>query len=282
MADNYFTDYPERVDQIKRYSDLEKLSMPLEETFGEKGTYKNPQEAIELYLGILEEMGRYCAKEVRPTAEEIDRQGAKFQDGEVILPPKLVQHIDRCRDFGIFAASTSRKYGGMNLPRAVQLIALEMFGQACPNTALMMASLCMADFVQQFGTEEQRQRLLPKMITAEWHASMALTEPNAGSDLGKLRTSGKKDGNRWIVNGTKQFITGGNGHITFALVRTDPASTGLAGLSVIILPRKIDGKDNFRVAKIEDKICLHSSQPVSSSLRIPSASFSAPKGADLK
>ena len=96
-------------------------------------------------------------------------------------------------------------------------------------------------------------------MNLEWKSSMALTEPNAGSDLGQLRTSAKRDGDRYIINGNKIFITGGSGDVTFALVRTDPNSSGLDGLSVLIVPRKMDEKDNYRVTKIEDKVCLHAS-----------------------
>jgi alkylation response protein AidB-like acyl-CoA dehydrogenase len=117
----------------------------------------------------------------------------------------------------------------------------------------------MAPFVETWGTEEQKQRILPKLMNLEWKSSMALTEPNAGSDLGQLRTTAKRDGDRYIINGNKIFITGGSGDVTFALVRTDPSSTGLDGLSVLIVPRKIEGKDNYRVTKIEDKVCLHAS-----------------------
>ena len=158
-----------------------------------------------------------------------------------------------------FLSPISRKYGGLNLPRAVQILVLELFSHACPNTALTVGASSMGDFLQGYGSEEQKAFYLPKIITNEWNTSMALTEPNAGSDLGKLRTSAKRDGDHWVINGTKQFITGGNGEVTFALVRTDPASSGLNGLSVMIVPRKLEGRDNYRVAKIEEKVCLHAS-----------------------
>lgn len=259
MAENLFTDFPERVDTIKRYCDLKNLAGPLEEAFGEKGFYKSPEEAMEFYLGALEEIGKLCAKEVKPTAGDIDREGAKYKDGEVILPEKLLSHLKRANDLGVFAGPIARKYGGLNLPRSIQLMAMEIFAHACPNTALTLACFSMGDFMQQWGTEEQKERYLPKLITNEWTTSMALTEPNAGSDLGKLRSTGKKDGERWILNGTKQFITNGSSDITFALVRTDPKSQGLTGLSVFVVPRVVDGKPNYRVAKIEDKVCLHAS-----------------------
>lgn len=259
MADNLFTDFPERVAQIKKYSGVEKLVAPLEECFGEPGFYKNSEEAVSFYLGALEELGKFAAKEVRPTASEIDRQGAKLEHGEVILPEALQRHLRRAMELGFFAAPVSRKHGGLNLPRAIQIMSLEILGHACPNTALTLACFSMGDFLQHQGTPGQIQTYMPKIIANEIQTSMALTEPGAGSDLGKLRTQGKKEGDHFIVNGNKLFITNGSGDITFALVRTDPTSQGLSGLSVLIVPRKIDGKLNYRVTKIEDKICLHAS-----------------------
>ncbi len=259
MADNLFTDFPERVEQMKKLCDFERLAGPLEDAFGEPGFYKNPAEAAEFYLGALEEIGKVCAKEIKPQAKAIDEEGCRLVDGEVILPEALKSHLKRCVDLGVFAAPIGREHGGLNLPRTVQLMALEMFGHACPNTSLTVACFSMADFVAQEGSEEQKKRYLPHLINNDWQTSMALTEPNAGSDLGKLRTHARRDGDRWLINGTKQFITNGSSDITFALVRTDPKSEGLKGLSVMIVPRKIDGKNNYRVTKIEDKVCLHAS-----------------------
>lgn len=261
MAQNYFTDFPERWDQLKKYSDLAQIALPLEEVSGEKGFYKTTEEALEVYEGVLTEIGKLCAQEIRPNANDVDREGAKFKDGEVTLPEKLLHNLRRCNELGVFAGPISRKWGGLNFPRAVQAMVLEMFGQACPNTGLSIANYSMGSFFEKFATEEQKQKYFPKLVSHEFLTSMALTEPNAGSDLGKLRTSARKEGEHWVINGTKLFISGGHAHLCFALVRTDPSSTGLNGLSVLIVPRHLEGSDklNFRVAKIEEKVCLHAS-----------------------
>ncbi len=259
MAENLFTDYPERVQQLKQYCDLAELSTPLEEAFGEKNFFKSSAEAMDFYYGVLEELGKLAATVIRPQATKIDSTGAHFNQGEVTLPAELENNINRLKELGVFSGPASRKNNGFNLPQAVQAMALEILAHACPNTALTVACYSMVPFVETWGTEEQKQRILPKLISLEWKSSMALTEPNAGSDLGKLRTSAKREGDQYIINGSKIFITGGSGDVTFALVRTAPESKGLEGLSVLIVPRKIDGRDNYRVTKIEDKICLHAS-----------------------
>jgi alkylation response protein AidB-like acyl-CoA dehydrogenase len=259
MAQNLFTDFPDRVEQLKKYCELAQLAAPLEEAFGEKDFFKSPSEAMDFYHGVLEELGKLAATVIRPQAHKIDSTGARFENGEVFLPKELEENISKLKELGVFSGLASRAYQGFNLPQAVQAMALEIVAHACPNTALTLACYSMVPFVETWGTEEQKQRIIPKLMSLEWKSSMALTEPNAGSDLGQLRTSARREGDQYIVNGTKIFITGGSGDVTFALVRTNPESKGLDGLSVLIIPRKIDGKDNYRVTKIEDKICLHAS-----------------------
>jgi len=259
MSQNLFTDFPERVEQLRKLCQLDQLALPLEEAFGEKGFYKSSNEAMDFYFGVLEELGKVAAQVIRPRAHLIDQKGAKLIDGEVLLPKELEDNLSVLKDLGVFNSLASRSHGGFNMPQAVQAMALEILAHACPNTALTVACYSMVPFLEAWGTEEQKQRILPKLMTLEWRSSMALTEPNAGSDLGKLRTSAKRDGDRWIINGSKIFITSGSGEVTFALVRTEANSSGLNGLSVLIVPRKIEGKDNYKVTKIEDKICLHGS-----------------------
>ncbi len=259
MAENYFTDYPERIEQLLKYSRLEELIEPLEECFGEKGTFKDNKEAIEMYQGALQELGKLCAKEIRPNAAKVDMEGSHLKDGDVQMSPTLLSNIKKCAELGVFSGQASRQAGGFNLPHVVQVAALEMFGQACPNTGLTIAAYSMINFVEKWGSESQKAFLLPHLLTADFPSAMALTESSAGSDLGNLRTSAKKVGDNWIVNGTKMFISYGHGEAVFTLVRTDPASKGLEGLSVLYVPKTFGGKKNIQVTKIEDKVCLHSS-----------------------
>jgi alkylation response protein AidB-like acyl-CoA dehydrogenase len=261
VAQNYFSDFPERQKQLKEYSDVLKLAMPFEEAWGEKGFYKDADEAMETYMAALSELGKFAATEVRPFAEQVDREGAKLKDGEVILPAKLEENLKKAAELGFFSLSQRRANGGLNMPHAIEVMALEMFGHADPNFGLNVANNTIGNFIELVGTSEQVAKYLPKMQTIEWKQSMALTEPQAGSDLGKLRTSARKEGDHYLVTGNKIFISGGHGQLCFALVRTDPNSKGLDGLSVVLVPRKLEGSDknNFKVAKIEDKVCLHAS-----------------------
>ena len=259
MADNLFTDISDRPLLLNKYSRIPSYVMDWESTFGDPNTFKNAEEGLEFYQGALEEIGKLAAQVIRPKAAELDEHGVHLKDGQVILPEVLQSHLKRLVELGVFSAQVHRTDGGLNLPQAVQVIGLEMLAQACPNTGLTVAAFSMASFVAKWGTAEQKARILPKLMNNEWQTAMALTEAEAGSDLGKLRTSGKKVGDHYLVNGAKRFITNGNADIVFTLVRTDPTSKGLNGLSVLILLKEFDGKSNVKVTKIEDKVCLHSS-----------------------
>ena len=173
MAENLFTDYPERVQQLKQYCDLAELSPPLEEAFGEKNFFESSAEAMDFYYGVLEELGKLAATVIRPQATKIDSTGAHFNQGEVTLPAELENNINRLKELGVFSGPASRKNNGFNLPQAVQAMALEILAHACPNTALTVACYSMVPFVETWGTEEQKQRILPKLISLEWKSSMA-------------------------------------------------------------------------------------------------------------
>lgn len=259
MSKNYFSDYPAKMNHLKKHTHLPKMIMQYEEVLGEKGSYKTENEAMEMMEGVLSEIGKVSAEMFRPAAAEVDAQGAHLKDGKVTFPEKLEANMKKCAEIGVYASPVYKKYGGLGLPHVIQMLSLEMFGQACPNTGLTVANYSMGSFVQEVASEEQKQWMLPKLITGEWRTSMSLTEPNAGSDLGKLRTHAKKNGDHWVINGVKHFISGGQGDISFVLARTDPNSQGLRGLSVFIVPIEVDGVKNFTVSKIEEKVCLHAS-----------------------
>ncbi len=283
MAENLFTDYPDRVAQLTQYSKVEEIIPPLEELFGEKDYFKSGKEGIEFYHGVLSELGKVLAKEIAPNAEAIDKQGLSIKDGEVVYPEKLKANLALLKAMGFFDGQVSRKYGGMNLPRVVQALALEMLSHACPNTGLTVAVYSMGEFVEQWGTEEQKEKYLSKILSCDVLTSMALTEAGAGSDLGKIRTKVRSANGKYYVDGTKQFITNGDGDITFALVRTDPTSTGLKGLSVLIVPKKReDGSLNIRLSKIEDKVCLHGSPTCEIVFEDSEAEMFGPEGEGFK
>jgi alkylation response protein AidB-like acyl-CoA dehydrogenase len=123
--------------------------------------------------------------------------------------------------------------------------------------------------ILKFGTDEQKQRFLPKLSTGEWIGGFALTEPQAGSDASNLRSRARRDGDHYVLDGNKQFITSGkNGQMIIAFAVTDP-SAGKKGITAFIVPTDTPG---YEVIRVEDKLGLHSSdtcQIAFNEMRIP-------------
>jgi hypothetical protein len=123
--------------------------------------------------------------------------------------------------------------------------------------------------ILKFGTGAQKERFLPKLASGEWIGGFALTEPQAGSDASNLRTRARRDGDHYVLDGAKQFITSGkNGNIIIAFAVTDP-SAGKKGITAFIVPTDTPG---YQVVRVEEKLGLHSSdtcQIAFTDMRIP-------------
>ena len=150
-------------------------------------------------------------------------------------------------------------------------MALEEIAAGCGAVSTIMSvhnSVGCAPILK-FGTEEQKRRFLPKMASGEWLGGFALTEPQAGSDASALLTRARKDGESYVLNGVKQFITSGkNASIIIAFAVTDPAA-GKKGLSAFIIPTETPG---YVVARVEEKLGQHASdtcQILFENLRLP-------------
>jgi alkylation response protein AidB-like acyl-CoA dehydrogenase len=136
--------------------------------------------------------------------------------------------------------------------------------------------------ILKFGTEEQKQRFLPKLASGEWIGGFALTEPQAGSDASNLRTTARRDGDAYVINGAKQFITSGqNGQLIILFAVTDP-SAGKKGITAFIVPTDTPG---YEVVRVEDKLGQHSSdtcQLAFNDMRIPADLRLGAEGEGLK
>jgi alkylation response protein AidB-like acyl-CoA dehydrogenase len=123
--------------------------------------------------------------------------------------------------------------------------------------------------ILKFGTEEQKHRFLPKLASGEWIGGFALTEPQAGSDASNLRTRARRDGDHYVLDGAKQFITSGkNGNVIIVFAVTDP-DAGKKGITAFIVPTDTPG---YEVVRVEHKLGLHSSdtcQIAFTDMRIP-------------
>ena len=184
--------------------------------------------------------------EIVPHAAEWDREH-RFPDE---LFPKLAE-------LGLMGVCVPEEYGGAGADFVSYVLVLEELSRADAGVGVTVAVHTSAATlpILAFGTDEQRARFVPPLARGEALGAFALTEPDAGSDAGSLRTSATPDGDGWVLNGSKQWITNGSRAGTLVLfARTDPATAGARGVSCFVL----DG-DQVRITREEEKLGLNSS-----------------------
>ena len=162
--------------------------------------------------------------------------------------------IAEMRELGLFGLSIPQEYGGLGLTMEEEVLVCFELGQTSPAFRSVIGTNVGigSQGVVMFGTEEQKQEWLPKLASGEIVASFALTEPGAGSDAASVRTAAIRDGDHYVVNGTKRFITNANRAGMFTLLaRSDVSKKGATGISAFIVPAKTPG---ITIGKPEKKM----------------------------
>ena len=212
---------------------------------------KNPADALDSYNKILEIVGEIAGEFAEPRAREVDEEGAQFADGEVTYPKGIRETIERLNQADLAGFTMERKYGGINMPITIFSAAIEIISRADASLMLVFGLQGLSDTIAKFGTEEQKQKYLPRFATGEVMGSMALTEPDSGSDLQSVSMRAHQDENgTWRLNGVKRFITNGCGDISLVMARSEEGSTSGRGLSLFIYERDQD----MKVRRIEHKL----------------------------
>ncbi|MCX6670995.1 MAG: acyl-CoA dehydrogenase family protein [Euryarchaeota archaeon] len=190
----------------------------------------------------------FAEKEIKPLASKIDK--------EEYFPWELYKKMGK---LGLMSMTVPKKYGGAGIDKICYMIALEEISRVCGSTGLTVEahnSLGVGHIYEK-GTEEQRKKYLPKILHGEAIAAWALTEPNAGSDAASLQTTAVLEGDEWVLNGTKQFITSGDiAAVTTVMAKTDK-TLGAKGISAFIVEKDTPG---FTVGVLEDKLGLRGSR----------------------
>ncbi|HKA02824.1 MAG TPA: acyl-CoA dehydrogenase family protein, partial [Acidimicrobiales bacterium] len=228
----------------------------------------------ELLAGVLDEAGRFVAEVVAPLNRLGDEQHSQRDaDGTVRTPDGFVDAYQRYVAAGWGTVPFPAEYGGGGFPWLVATVLGELLAEAnlafalCPTLTQGAIELLLAH-----GDEEQRETFLPRLVTGEWTGTMNLTEPDAGSDLGAIRTRAVPDGDgRWRISGQKIFITYGEHDLAenivhLVLARVPDAPPGTRGISCFVVPKRLVGDDGTlggrnRVTclSIEDKLGIHAS-----------------------
>ena len=198
----------------------------------------------ELFLKMIRE---FAEKEVKPLAAEIDDQER--------FPIETVEKMGR---IGLMGIPFPTKYGGAGATNRIYSMAVEELSRVCATTGVVVSahtSLCTAP-IFEFGTEEQRMKYLPKLCAGEWIGAFGLTEPNAGTDAAAQQTTAVLEGDHYILNGNKIFITNAEyAHVYIIFAMTDK-SLGTKGISAFIVEKDTPG---FQVGKKELKMGIRGS-----------------------
>ncbi|WP_298367183.1 acyl-CoA dehydrogenase family protein [uncultured Lutibacter sp.] len=239
---NFFTDTPDFKFHLKDPI-VAKIVKLKEQNFIESEEFDyaplNHEDAIDSYEKILEIVGDICANTISKNAEGVDVEGPHLENNEVIYAKGTTEDYKALYEAGLVGMALPRKYGGLNFPLLPYVMAAEMVARADAGFANIWGLQDCAETIYEFGSEEQREKYLPRFNRDGATAAMVLTEPDAGSDLQsvKLKAVFNEEKNTWILNGVKRFITNGDADISLVLARSEEGTTDARGLSMFIYDR---------------------------------------------
>jgi len=210
---------------------------------------------------VITEARNLAVKEILPTLKIGDEVGCKLENGKVIIPEEFHRLYEIMKEGEWIAMTEDPEWGGQGMPRSVALAASDYFNGA--NYPFMMypgLTHGAGKLVEAFGTEKQKKLFLKKMFTGEWTGTMLLTEPEAGSDVGNLSTTAKKnDDGTYQITGNKIFISSGEHELTKniihpVLARIEGAPAGTKGISLFLVP-KYRVNDDGSLGEFNDVVC---------------------------
>ncbi len=223
---------------------------------------------------LLEQSGDFFAEEILPTNPIGDREGIDFdpETNEITTPDEFKEAWQQIRDNGYLGITTPPEYGGSGGPYTLGTLLSELSTAANKSLSMfagLSAGLTIALLSE--GSEEQKEKVIPKLASGEWGATMALTEPHCGTDLGLIRTSAEptddEDEDEWYeISGQKIWITSGDHDLTdnivhFVLAKLPDAPEGTKGISAFLVPKYLpDGtRNDVKCVGIEHKMGIHGS-----------------------
>jgi len=284
---SFFEDNDDLRFYFDRGVDWDALAEVSEHGFRTADGFKSGAEARAFYREVAELVGTLAAEEVAPRAARIDREGAHLEGGEAVMGPAMTEAFARIREAELAKLCLPRELGGLNAPLLLYFLTGEMLARG--DVSVMahhsfhggMAMAMLAFSVHEGTTrvdpataridETRFAREIEEIVSGEAWGAMDITEPDAGSDMARLRARGEQgaDG-RWTVSGQKIFITSGHAKYHFVIARTEEAKdpsdpfSGLAGLSMFLVKAYEDLPDGTRrrivtLERVEEKLGHHGS-----------------------
>ncbi|HEX6946215.1 MAG TPA: acyl-CoA dehydrogenase family protein [Acidimicrobiia bacterium] len=198
---------------------------------------------------IRQAVAEFVEKEIVPHVDDWERAGE--------VPRSVLEQMGK---LGFFGLRVPEEHGGVGLGHIASVVFAEQLGRCTSGgttiTVLVHTDLAMP-YLTRFGSEEQKARWLPGMITGETLSAIGVTEPDAGSDVASIRTTARRDGDGWRINGTKMFITnGGIADLVFVAARTDPDAKASRGMSIFAVEK---GTEGFTATRALVKMGWHAS-----------------------
>ncbi len=213
-------------------------------------------DALESHQHVLKLVGDIAGNHIADRAAEVDEQGATLKDGKVSYADGTVKNLEQLSKADLMGMILPYKYGGLNLPFCIYGAAIEIVSRADASLMNLFGLQDIADCIRKFGDEPQREKYLPKFTTGEYSGAMALTEPDAGSDLQAVKlTAYQNEQGEWRLRGCKRFITNGNGDVLLVLARSEAGTKDARGLSMFVC----FAGDTVKVRRIEHKLGIHGS-----------------------
>ena len=207
--------------------------------------------AVEKPSWMTEDLQIFEDAVIKFTDKELVPNLAKW-DADHAVPREVWR---KAGEAGLLCPSMPEEYGGGGGSFAHEAVLIDVFGKkGVTGFGASLHNAIVAPYINHYGTEEQKRRWLPRLATGELVGAIAMTEPGTGSDLQSIKTTAKKDGNGYVINGSKTFITnGGTANLIIVVAKTDPAG-GAKGTSLVIV--ETDEAEGFRRGRKLDKIGL--------------------------
>jgi alkylation response protein AidB-like acyl-CoA dehydrogenase len=256
---NYFLDNSD-IQFHFRNMDIREIVSLAENDFDESKHFNyapvNYDDSMENYRRVLEITGDIAGNFVAERAAQVDTDGASYNDGKVTYAKGTRENLERLSQADLMGMILPRKYGGLNFPFSVYMMAVEMMSRADASLMNIFGLQDIGDTLKKFGSEEQHKEFLPKFCTGEYTGAMVLTEPDAGSDLQAVKLQAyQNDKGQWFLKGVKRFITNGNGNVLLVMARSEPGTKDGRGLSLFVCY----GDETVRIRRIEHKLGIHGS-----------------------
>lgn len=256
---NYFTENHDVQFHFNRLN-LEEIIGMLEDNYEEAKRYNyapiSYEDAVENYRKVMEVVGDIAGNFISPRAADVDSEGAQYKSGKVSYARGTQENLEMLSRADLMGMILPRQYGGLNFPFTVYLMATEIISRADASLMNLFGLQDIGDMIAKYGDEDQKREFVPKFTTGEHTGAMALTEPDAGSDLQSVKMHAyQNEKGQWFLRGMKRFITNGNAQVHLVLARSEPGTKDGRGLSMFACY----GDETVKVRRIENKLGIHGS-----------------------